>query len=189
VWARAVYFLLISLLLVTMIILEGCATELFSLKLISAEEKLSHGRAIDEDLKKEKPPVLPKSAVTRYRLALIMDSLIRGDSSLPALESELKEIRDDVIVPSYLKVEAGYLLTLVDKMEDIQKSASVQAVKNKECTKEGEELKKALEQARKENEDVKKEKELLSKEIELLSYKLKKLEEIHIESVKRRGKQ
>jgi len=28
---------------------------------------------------------------------------------------------------------------------------------------------------------------LLSKEIELLSYKLKKLEEIHIESVKRRG--
>jgi hypothetical protein len=149
---------------------------------MSAEDKLSHGGAIDETLKKETPPVLPPSVAARYKLALIMDTIIRGEASLPAAEAELKEIRDSVIIPGYLKVEAGYLLALIEKMEGIQKSVNVQAAKNKECTKEGEDLKKVVEQTKKENEDIR-------KEIELLSYKLKKLEQIHIESVKRRGTQ
>lgn len=182
VWARAVFFLSAFLLLTTILILQGCATELFSMKLTAAEEKLSHGKASEENLKKEKAPILPPSVATRYRLAVIMDGLIRGENSLGTVQAELKRIRDDALTTHDLKVEAGYLLTLVEKMETLQKTANAQTAKNKECAKEGDELKKAYDQLKKENEDIK-------KEAELLSYKLKKLEQIHIETEKRRGTQ
>ncbi|OQC18243.1 MAG: hypothetical protein BWX71_02865 [Deltaproteobacteria bacterium ADurb.Bin072] len=82
-------------------------------------------------------------------------------------------------------MEAGYLLTLVERMEGLDKTAP----KAKEGAKDNDELKRNLDQARKELDEARKESEGLKKEVEDLSFKLKKLEEIHIESVKRRGTQ
>jgi methyl-accepting chemotaxis protein len=165
-----------------LVIQQGCASELLSNKLTSAEKKLSHGRPAVEDLKKEPAPVLPSSAAARYKLALIMDSFIKGESSLATTQEELKKMRDDTFTPYNQMIEAGYLSVMVEKMESLQKSINALSAKSKECAKESEELRKTADQMKKENDDMK-------KEIELLSYKLKKLEEIHIETEKRRGKQ
>lgn len=160
-----------------MLIFQGCAKELLTTRIDAAENKLSQGKASEENLK-EMSPLLPPSLVARHKLAIIMESIIRGDFSYSAVKAELTEIRNSAITPDYLSVEAGYLLTLIEKMEGLNKNAS----KAKECVKDNDELKRSLEQTRKENEDLK-------KEVEDLNFKLKKLEEIHIDSVKRRGKQ
>jgi predicted RNase H-like nuclease (RuvC/YqgF family) len=168
----------------TMLLFQGCATEILGTKIDTAEKSLSLGKASGEDLKAMNP-VLPPSLVARHKIALIMDSIIKGDYTYSVMKADLEEIRGKTFVPDYLKVEAGYLLTLIERMETLQKSAA----KAKEYAKEIEELKRSLEQTKKENEGLKKDLEDIKKEIEVLSYKLKKLEEIHLESVKRRGKQ
>jgi DNA repair ATPase RecN len=123
--------------------------------------------------------------VARHKIASIMDSIVKGEYAFGTMKAELEEIQGTTFAPDYLKIEAGYLLTLLERMETLQKSAA----KAKEYAKEIEEQKRNVEVAKKELEALKKENEDIKKEIELLSYKLKKLEEIHIESVKRRGKQ
>jgi len=181
---RGVFFLSAFLLLMIMLLFQGCATEILNTKLDTAEKNLSQGKASGEDLKSMNP-LLPPTLNARHRIALIMESIIKGDYSYSAMKAELEDIRSKTFVHNYLKVEAGYLLILIERMETLQKSAA----RAKEYAREGEELKKSLEQAKKENEGLKKDLEDIKKEIEVLSYKLKKLEEIHLESVKRRGKQ
>jgi predicted RNase H-like nuclease (RuvC/YqgF family) len=183
-WARGVSFLSASLLLMTMLLFQGCATDILGKKIDSAEKNLSHGKASEENLKALEP-VFPPSLVARHKIALIMDSIVKGEYAFGIMKTDLEEIRGQTLLPGYLKVEAGYLLELLERMETFQKSAA----KAKEYAKESEELKRSLEQAKKEIETLKKENEDIKKEIELLSYKLNKLEQIHIESVKRRGKQ
>ena len=168
----------------TMLLFQGCATEILSTKIDTAENNLSQGKASGEDLKSMNP-LLPPSLVARHKIALIMDSIIKGEYAFSVMKTDLEEIRGKTFVPDYLKVEAGYLLTLIERMETLQKTAA----RAKEYAREGEELKRALEQAKKENEGLKKDLEDIKKEIEVLSYKLIKLEQIHLESVKRRGKQ
>jgi len=183
-WARAVSLPFICLALMGMVLFQGCAKDLLSTRINAAEEKLARGKASDVNLK-EMNPVLPPSLAARHKLALIMDSLVRGDFTYAAVKAELLSIRDGALTPGHLSVEAGYLLTLVEKMEKLDKGAS----KARECAREGEELKKDLDQSRREAETLKKENDELKKEVELQVFKLKKLEEIHIDSVKRRGKQ
>lgn len=161
----------------SMLFLQGCAKELLTTRIDTAEERLSRGRVSEENLREMKP-VLPPALVARHKIAIVMESIIKGDFSYSMVKADLAEVRDGSLTPDYLSVEAGYILTLVEKMETLNKTSS----RAKECAKEGDELKRELEQVRKESED-------LRKEIETLTYKLKKLEEIHIESVKRRGKQ
>jgi predicted RNase H-like nuclease (RuvC/YqgF family) len=167
-----------------MLLFQGCATELLNTRIDAAEKSLSQGKASTEDLKSMNP-LLPPSLVARHKIALIMDSIIKGEYAFSVMKADLDEIRGKAFVPDYLKVEAGYLLALIERMETFQKSAA----RAKEYAKESEELRRSLEQVKKENEGLKKELEDIKKETELLSYKLKKLEEIHLESVKRRGKQ
>lgn len=176
-WVKAVSLLSVSLVLMGMLIFQGCAKELITTRINAAEKNLSHGKASEENLK-EMNPLLPPSLVARHKMAIIMESVVKGDFSYSAVKSELTEIRNSTFTPDYLSVEAGYLLTLIEKMEGLNKTAS----RVKECTKDNDELKRNVDQSRKENEDLK-------KEVEDLNFKLKKLEEIHIESVKRRGKQ
>ncbi len=133
-----------------------------------------------DDLKKDSIPLLTPSVTARYKLALAMDSFIRGDASSGAVAQDLKKIREDPFTPTNQKTEAGYLLLLMERIESLQKSLNAQALKGKECARDGDELRKAYDQLRKENEDVR-------KEVELLTFKLKKLEQIHIETEKRRG--
>ncbi|HVN70710.1 MAG TPA: hypothetical protein VMU10_01700 [Desulfomonilia bacterium] len=130
-------------------------------------------------------PLLPPSIVARHKIAMIMDSIIKGEYAFGTMKTDLEEIRNKTFIPDYLKVEAGYLLTLIEKMETLHKTA----VRAKEYAKDNEELKKNLEQTKRENETLKKENDDIKKEVELLTYKLKKLEQIHIETEKRRGKQ
>lgn len=175
--ARAVSFLSVFLVPLMMLFFQGCTKELLSTRISTAEDRLSHGKAVEEDLKAMNP-VLPPSLVARHKLALVMESIQKNEYTFSTVKADLEEIRDNSLNPSYLRTEAGYLLTLVEKMETLHRSAA----KAKELNKDNDELKRELEQARKENEEFR-------KEIESLSYKLKKLEEIHIDSVKRRGKQ
>jgi len=174
-----------------MLIFQGCAKELVTTKLDAAEHRLSLGKAPEESLKGIKP-VLPPSLVARHRMALVMESMVKGDFSYATVKAVLTETRDSPFTPDYLRVEAGYLLTLVERMEGLDKTAP----RAKEGAKDNDELKRNLDQARKELDEarkeldqVRKESEGLKKEVEDLSFKLKKLEEIHIESVKRRGTQ
>jgi len=167
-----------------MLLFQGCATEILNTKIDTAENNLSQGKAAGEDLKSLNP-VLPASLVARHKIALIMDSIIRGEYAFGVMKTDLEEIRGMAFVPDYLKVEAGYLLTLIERMEALQKSSA----RAKEHAREADELRKSLEQAKKEIEALRKENEDTKKEAEMMSYKLKKLEQIHIESVKRRGKQ
>jgi predicted RNase H-like nuclease (RuvC/YqgF family) len=159
--------------------------QLLNTKIDAAEKNLSHGKASGEDLKAMNP-VLPLSLVARHKIALIMDSVVKGEYAYGIMKADLEEIRDAALMPDGLKVEAGYMLVLVEKMEALQKTA---AAKVKECARESEEQRRNLEQSKKEIEVLKKENDDSKKEIEGLSYKLKKLEQIHLESVKRRGKQ
>lgn len=160
-----------------MLMSQGCARELLTTRIDAAEKQLSQGKAPEENLK-EMNPLLPPSLVVRHKIALIVESILKGDFSYSAVKAELADIRNSSLTPGYLSVEAGYLLALIERMEVLSRTAG----KAKECTKDNEELKRNLEQLRKENEDLK-------KGIEDLNFKLKKLEEIHIESVKRRGNQ
>jgi hypothetical protein len=178
---RAAFFRSAFLLLVTTLILQGCASELFSSRLDSAENKIAQGRPANGDLKKGSIPLLPPSVTARYKIALAMDSFVRGEAPPGTIAQELKKIREDSFTPSNQRIEAGYLLLLIERIETLQKSLNAQTLKGKEYAKEGDELKKAYEQLKKENEDTR-------KEVELLTFKLKKLEEIHIETEKRRGK-
>ena len=183
-WGRAVSLVSASLALVCMMIFQGCAKELVTTKLDAAEHRLSQGKAPEESLRGMKP-MLPPSLVARHRIALVMESMVKGDFSYATVKAVLTETRDSSFTPDYLRVEAGYLLTLVEKMEGLDKTAS----RAKECAKDNDELNRNLDQARKELDQARKESEGLKKEVEDLSFKLKKLEEIHIESVKRRGTQ
>lgn len=160
-----------------MLIFQGCAKELIITRIDAAEKKLALGKPSEENLT-EMNPMLPPSLVARHKIAIIMESVLKGDFRYSEVRAELTRIRDSAFTPDYLSVEAGYLLTLIEKMDGLNKTAS----RAKECAKDNDELKRNLDQVRKENENIK-------KEIEDLNFKLKKLEEIHIESVKRRGKQ
>jgi cell division protein FtsB len=164
-----------------MVLFQGCAKDLLSTRISAAEEKISRGKASEVNLK-EMSPVLPPSLAARHKLALVMDSIARGDFTYAAVKADLLSIRDGALTPGHLSVEAGYLLTLVERLE---KSAA----RTRECSRDTDELKKDLDQSRRDAEALKKENEELKKEVELQVFKLKKLEEIHIDSVKRRGKQ
>ncbi|MRS05040.1 hypothetical protein EG832_17770 [bacterium] len=163
-----------------MLFLQGCASEFFSTRLESAENKLTQGKPANEDLKKDSIPLLPPSVAARYKIALAMDSYVKGEASPGAIAQEFKKIKDDSFTPSNQKIEAGYLLLLMERIETLQKSLNIQSSKGREYAKEGDELKKAYDQLKKENDDAR-------KELELLTFKLKKLEEIHIQTEKRRG--
>jgi len=166
------------------LLFQGCSAGILNTKIDVAEKSLSQGKAASEDLK-SLDPLLSPSLVARHKIALVMDSIIRGENSFSVMKTDLEEIRGNSFLPDYLRVEAGYILTLIERMETFQKSTA----KTREYARESEELRKSLSESKKEIEALKKENEDIKKEVDVLSYKLKKLEQIHLESVKRRGKQ
>ncbi len=139
-----------------------------------AEEQLSYGKPIGDELETV-PPMVPPSVTARQRIALAIDSIIDGTYKYKDIKRTLADIRQDPFIPRYLKVEAGYLLVLVEKMERMDQSQDKAAKKYDECARE--------------RTEMKKETETLKGEIEQLKYKLQKIEEIHIDIEKRRGQQ
>ncbi|HOM27954.1 MAG TPA: hypothetical protein PLS81_00665 [Deltaproteobacteria bacterium] len=155
--------------------LEGCSALQSYMSIGEAEASLSQGKAPKQDLR-ELEKQATADVLARIRIAMIVESAVKGEVNYASAKAELKDIRDKAELPSYLRVEAGYLLVLVERMETLAKASS----RARDLARENEELKKALDSSRKELED-------LGKENEELRFKLKKLEEIHMESLRRRG--
>ncbi|MGC9323847.1 MAG: hypothetical protein ACP5G0_03765 [Desulfomonilia bacterium] len=164
------------------IILPGCApTKLFIGKLDAAEEELAQGRHVGETLSL-KPALLPPSYDARHKIALVMESVLKDEVPSPQIVEDLKGIRNDPYLPSYLKVEAGYILVLLEKMGQLKSERASLSEKLQTCSADTEKIKRAYEELKKLNEEMK-------KDVELLNFKLKKLEEIYLDTQKRRGTQ
>lgn len=154
----------------------------------AAEDRLSSGKSIGDDLG-DRPAVVPPSATARYEIALAIDSLMRGDYNYKDISESLRGIRQNPLLPRYLKVEAGYILVLAEKMERSRQDENKMAGKYKQCTKENKQLKEELDRAKDKQKLSEDEAQKLKTELEQLKYKLKKIEEIHIEAEKMRGMQ
>ena len=94
--------------------MPGCTANLFLNKLGDAEENLSFGKPVQEDLHVT-PPLMPPSVQARHTIAMAIDSLIKGDYIYKDIKVSLDTIRKDTFIPQYLKVEAGYLLVLIER--------------------------------------------------------------------------
>ncbi|HHO75708.1 MAG TPA: hypothetical protein ENN05_04685 [Deltaproteobacteria bacterium] len=136
-------------------------------KMDAAEQELSHGKSMSIDLG-DIPLMVPPSVIARHKIAIAVDSIIDGRFNYKKLSESLTEIRNDPYVPRYLKVEAGYVLVLMERIERAGDDLESMSKKNDACER-------AQEQMRGELEEMK--------------YKLDKIEEIHIDSQKRRGMQ
>ncbi|HPC47349.1 MAG TPA: hypothetical protein PLW83_04840 [Deltaproteobacteria bacterium] len=161
--------------LMTMMFVEGCSMYAASMKMGAVEQELSRGKVSREKVREiETGPSVTLGA--RKRLAVIVESVLKGDVSYGPVKADLEDIRDNPSVPPDLSVRAGYMLVLLERMEALSRQAS----RSGQIQKELEDLKRTLDQERKEKEE-------LGKQLEEARFKLKKLEEIHMESLKRRG--
>lgn len=161
-------------------ILAGCTANLFLGKLSAAEDKLSYGKSIGDDLE-EIPPMMPPSVIARHRIASALDYILQGDYNYRDITNILVDIRQDPYVPRYLKVEAGYILVLVEKIERQRRTGDETSKKYNASTKDLAETVKKYDRCQQENERLK-------DELKELKYKLEKIEEIHLDIEKRRGK-
>jgi len=162
--------------------LLGCApTKLFLGKLDAAEDEIARGKPYGYDLA-HKPALLPPSYDARHRLALIVESVLLGAYSYPEVRKDLEGIREDPHLPKYLRVEAGYLLVLFDELQRTRREVQHLSEEMKKCSDHSEKAQKTIEELKKHIEEK-------HKELEVLTFKLNKLEEIHLDTEKRRGTQ
>lgn len=178
--ARGVFLPFLFLLALNLLLL-GCEANVFLGKMGAAEDKLSYGKPIGRDLN-DIPAIMPPSVTARHRIALAIDSIIQGDYNYKDIKETLTDIRQDPYIPRYLKVEAGYILVLVEKMERERRARDEASMKYKASAKDLAETAKNYDQCLQENEKMK-------GELKELKYKLQKIEEIHIDIEKRRGMQ
>ena len=174
-------FLPFLFLLTLNLLLTGCEANLFLGKMGAAEDKLSYGKPIGGDLN-DIPTIMPPSVTARHRIALAIDSIIEGDYNYKDIKETLTDIRQDPYIPRYLKVEAGYILVLVEKVERERRARDEASKKYKASAKDLADTAKNYDQCLQENEKMK-------GELKELKYKLQKIEEIHIDIEKRRGMQ
>jgi hypothetical protein len=174
--ARGAFFPLLCL-FTLVFLLGGCKADSFSSKLKSAEDDLSMGNRITQDLSAA-PVLTPPPVAARHSIAMAVDSLLDDRYDANEIRKTLTLLRKDPFIPRYLKVEAGYLLILLDKLE-AQKGIAEKHASEKERVQR--ELKKELE------EKYTAENDRLKQELGELRYKLQKIEEIHINTEKKRG--
>ena len=133
----------------------------------AAEDRLSYGKPIGDGLK-DIPAIVPPSVTARHKIALAIDSIIEGHYNYKDIKKTLIDIRQDPYIPRYLKVEAGYILIMVEKIESEHKIQDKMSKKYEQCSRAREQMKGELKE---------------------LKYKLEKIEEIHIDVERRRGMQ
>jgi len=163
--------------LALIILLGGCKADSFTNELKCAEDDLSFGNRVGKDLEAA-PVLIPPPVAARHTIALVMDALLSDEYNAQEVRKTLSLLRKDPFIPRYLKVEAGYLLVLLNKLEG-QKRLNEKHVAEKERIQQ--EFKKELE------EKYAAENDRLRKELDELKYKLQKIEEIHINTEKKRG--
>lgn len=156
--------------------LSGCAYLQRDLKLTSAEDDLSSGKQAGDKLKKQESTVLYPSVGARRTIAMAMDTIISekySEDEAGDIRRSLLRLRKDPLLPRDLKVEAGYVIVLFDRIETLRhQNKAVGAQKDKGLI---------------EADQLKAENDKLKKDLEELKYKLQKIEEIHIITEKKRG--
>jgi hypothetical protein len=172
-------------LLVLELILAGCAP-LLPEEIITAEDSVAAGEALKSTASLDIPIDHPDIAA-RKKIILIMNSIITEEYSTAETKAALMAIRNDPDVSRDLKVEAGYIISLVETIDARNKDIDFLQSKNTKCLNEKAELAKAL----KEDERTLAQKEelisILADEKKELKFKLNKLEEIIEKSERRRG--
>lgn len=136
------------------------------------------GKPMGEQLKKVKPDLAPPSVESRYKIALAVDSALSekyDENEVVEMRKSLAKIRKDPLVPHYLKIEAGYVLELLEKIEGVKQQGRAASQQKEKVAEENDRMKKELEE--------------MKKELQELKYKLEKIEEIHINTEKKRGVQ
>ena len=135
------------------------------------------GNRITQDLSTT-PVLIPPPVAARHTIAMAIDSLLSDKYDANEIRKTLTLMRKDPFIPRYLKIEAGYLLILLEKLEEQKKIANKHASEKERVQRE---LKKELE------ERYTAENDRLKQELDELRYKLQKIEEIHINTEKKRG--
>lgn len=170
-------FLHLLCLFTLVFLLGGCKADSFNNKLKSAEDELSMGNRITQDLSTT-PVLIPPPVAARHTIAMAIDSLLSDKYDANEIRKTLTLMRKDPFIPRYLKVEAGYLLILLEKLEEQKKIANKNAAEKERVQRE---IKKEFE------ERYTAENDRLKQELDELRYKLQKIEEIHINTEKKRG--
>lgn len=135
------------------------------------------GNRITQDLSTT-PVLIPPPVAARHTIAMAIDSLLSDKYDANEIRKTLTLMRKDPFIPRYLKVEAGYLLILLEKLEEQKKIANKNAAEKERVQRE---IKKEFE------ERYTAENDRLKQELDELRYKLQKIEEIHINTEKKRG--
>lgn len=180
-WARAVSFRFVCLLFLSTV-LTGCGG-LLTGQLSQAEDTVAAGKPFKGDTGVN-DELAPPEVVARKKIALAMNILVKGDSSSAEAKQLLKSVQKDPYLEHEITVEAGYLLTLMDKLEARQKELEHQRQRLDKCQKDKEDMGRDKEQLNKDKDEVI---AGLIKERDDLAFKLKKLEEIYNLTEKRRG--
>lgn len=180
-WAKAASFLFVCLLFLSTA-LTGCGG-LWTGQLSQAEDSVATGKPFKGDTGVN-DTIAPPDVVARKKIALAMNTLIKSDSSYTEVKQILKSLQKDPYLEHELTVEAGYLLTLVEKLETRQKELEHQHQRLEKCQKDKEDMSRDKEQLNKDKDEVI---AGLIKERDDLAFKLKKLEEIYNLTEKRRG--
>lgn len=158
--------------------LSGCTSIMRDSKLSLAEEDLSSGKQAGEKLKKPETTLVYPAVEARRVVAEAMDTIISEkytEEEAAEIRRNLFRIRKNPLMPRDQKVKAGYVIVLFDRIETLRKqNRAVSAQKDKVLI---------------EADGLKAENDRLRKDLEELRYKLQKIEEIHINTEKKRGMQ
>jgi tRNA threonylcarbamoyladenosine modification (KEOPS) complex Cgi121 subunit len=167
------------------IIITGCAPWIPP-EIMSAEDSVAAGKELKStssmDIAIDNPDL-----AARKKIVLIVNSIITEEYSTAETTDALRAIQNDPEVSRDLKIEAGYIISMVETISSRNKDIDRLQNKNTKCLNEKSELEKSLKEA----DSLLKEKEelitILVGEKQDLKFKLQKLEEIYQKSEKRRG--
>jgi hypothetical protein len=131
------------------------------------ENMIASGKAQKKEIQLDAVFVSPNLSA-RKQLACIMNSIIKDEYTSKKVLRELEAIRENRLVSSGLKTEAGYILVLVRMIDKNKKDMAKSRQENDACILEKDQLKKQLDEYK---------------------YKLEKLQQIYIDTEKRRDMQ
>jgi len=145
--------------------LGGCINGLGIEGLYKAEDSVISGEPVKEH--QIENTLLSSPAIeARKKIVTAMNSILSGNRPISDIKKTLLGVKEDLNIPRNLRVEAGYVLLLLNVIEKQDLDISQGDKKLKECVSNVDKIKK-------ERDD--------------LIYKLKKMEEIYIHTEKRRG--
>lgn len=158
--------------------LTGCTAIIRDSKLSLAEEDLSSGKQAGDKLKKPENALAYPAVEARRIVAEAMDTIISEkytEEEAAEVRRNLMKVRKNPLMPRDQKIKAGYVIVLFDRIETLRKQSRAVAVQKDKVLVEA--------------DGLKAENDKLRKDLEELRYKLQKIEEIHINTEKKRGMQ